>query len=103
MAPVWPLGTTSKSLFFITISTVWISWAPPGFSCPYFINYMTITVFIDIIKPNEFLNSMIFSFFHDFIETISNIAIESYFEVLNTLGGKKFHNYSAFSCVDCSK
>ena len=63
MAPVGPLGTTSKSSFFITISIVWSSWAPPGFSCPYFINYMKITVFIDIVTPNGLLNSMIFSFF----------------------------------------
>ena len=62
MAPVGPLGTTSKALFFITISTVLSSWAPPGFSCPYFINYMKITVFIDIVTPNGLLNSMIFSF-----------------------------------------
>ena len=63
MAPVGPLGTTSKSLVFITISTVLSSWAPPGFSCPYFINYMKITVFIDIVTPNGLLNSLIFSFF----------------------------------------
>ena len=37
------------------------SWAPPGFSCPYFINDMKITVFIDIVTPNGLLNSMIFS------------------------------------------
>ena len=63
MAPVGPLGTTSKSMIFITISTVLSSWAPPGFSCPYFINYMKITVFITIVTPNGLLNSMIFSFF----------------------------------------
>ena len=63
MAPVGPLGTTSNSLFFITISIVLSSWAPPGFSCPYFINYMKITVFIDIVTPNGLLNSVIFSFF----------------------------------------
>ena len=63
MAPVGPLGKTSKSLFFITISTVLSSWAPPGFSCPYFINYMKITVFIDIVTAHGLLNSMIFSFF----------------------------------------
>ena len=62
MAPVGPLGTASKSLFLITISTVLSSWAPPGFSCPYFINYMKITVFIDIVTPNGLLNSMNFSF-----------------------------------------
>jgi hypothetical protein len=62
MAPVGPLGTTSNSLIFITISTVLSSWAPPGFSCPYFINYMKITVFIDIVTPNGLLNSLIFSF-----------------------------------------
>ena len=61
--PCGPLGTTSKSLFFITISTVLSSLAPPGFSCPYFTNYMKITVFIDIVTPNGLLNSMIFSFF----------------------------------------
>ena len=63
MAPVGPLETTLNSLFFITISTVLSSWAPPGFSCPYFINYMKITVFIDIVTPNGLLNSLIFSFF----------------------------------------
>ena len=63
MAPVGSLGTLWKSSFFITISTVLSSWAPPGFSCPYFINYMTITVFIDIVTPNGLLNSMIFSCF----------------------------------------
>ena len=63
MAPVGPLGTTMNSLFFNTISTVLSSWAPPGFSCPYFINYMKITVFITIVTPNGLLNSMIFSFF----------------------------------------
>ena len=63
MAHVCPLGTTSKTSVFITISTVLSSWAPPGFSCPYFINYMKISVFIDIVTPNGLLNSMIFSFF----------------------------------------
>ena len=63
MAPVGPLGTSSKITVFITISIVLSSWAPPGFSCPYFINYMQITVFIDIVTPHGLLNSMIFSFF----------------------------------------
>ena len=63
MAPVGPLGTTAKSLFFITISTVWSSWAPPGFSCLYFVNSMKITMFIHMVTPNGLLNSMIFSFF----------------------------------------
>ena len=58
-----PLGTTSKITVFITISTVLSSWAPPGFSCPHFINYMEITVFIDIVTPNGLLNFMIFSIF----------------------------------------
>jgi len=63
MAPVGPLGTTSKITVFITISTVLSSWAPPGFSCPYFMNYMEITVFINIVTPNGLLNFMIFSIF----------------------------------------
>ena len=63
MAPVGPLGTTSKITVFITISTVLSSWAPPGFSCPYFINYMEITVFINIVTQNGPLNFMIFSIF----------------------------------------
>ena len=57
------LGNTSNSLIFITISTVLSSWAPPEFSCPYFINYMKITVFISIVTTNGLLNSLIFSFF----------------------------------------
>ena len=63
MASVGPLGTTSKITIFITISIVLSSWAPPGFSCPYFINYMEITVFIDMVTPNGPLNLMIFSIF----------------------------------------
>ena len=39
------------------------SWAPLGFSCPYFIDYMGLTVFINIVTPNGLLNSLIFSFF----------------------------------------
>ena len=66
MAPVGSLGTTSKSLCFITISIVWSSWASPQFSCPYFINYMKIIVFIDIVTPNGLLNSLNFSFFLQF-------------------------------------
>ena len=61
--PVAPLGTTSEIIVFITISNVLISWAPRGFSCPYFINHMKITVFINIVTPNGLLNSLIFSFF----------------------------------------
>ena len=63
MAPVGPLGTTSKTSVFIIISSVQSSWAPPGFSCLYFVNSMKITVFIHIVTPNGLLNSMIFSFF----------------------------------------
>jgi len=61
MAPVGPLGTTSKITVFIITSTVWSSWVPPGFSCPYLINYMKIIVFIDIVTPNGLLDFMIFS------------------------------------------
>ena len=61
--PCGPLGTNSRISVFNTISIVFSSWAPPGFSCPYFINYMKITVFIDIVTPNGLLNSLIFSFF----------------------------------------
>ena len=60
MAPVGPLGTTLKINIFITISTVLSSRHPPGFSCSSFINYMQITVFIDIATPNGLLNLMIF-------------------------------------------
>ena len=63
MAPVGPLGTTSKTCVFITISIVLSSWAPPGFSCLYFVNSMKVTVFIYIVTPNGLLNSMIFSLF----------------------------------------
>ena len=63
MAAVGPLRTISKIKVFITISTVWSSWAPSGLSCPYFFHYMKITVFIDIVTPNGLLNSLIFSFF----------------------------------------
>ena len=56
MAPVGPLGTTSKIKIFITISSVLSSWAPPGFSCRYFINCMEITVIITIVTPNGLLN-----------------------------------------------
>ena len=63
MPPVGPLRTTSKSLLFITISSVWSSWAPPRFSCPYFINYKKFTAFIVIVTPNGLLNSMIVSLF----------------------------------------
>ena len=54
-----PWGDLENQIF-ITISTVLSSWAPPGFSCPYFINCMEITVFIDIVTPNGLLNFMIF-------------------------------------------
>ena len=37
--------------------------APPGFSCPCFINFMKMTVFITIVTPNGLLNFMIFSTF----------------------------------------
>ena len=63
MAPVGPLGTTSKTYVFTAISTVLRSWAPPGFSCPYFINYKKNTAFIDTVTANGLLNSMIFSCF----------------------------------------
>ena len=56
MAPVGPFRTTSKI-------TVWSSWAPPGFSCPYLINYMKITVFINIVTPNGLLNLRIVACF----------------------------------------
>ena len=55
------LGATSKITVFITISGVLSSWAPPGFSCPHFVDYMEITVFINIVTPNGLLNFMIFS------------------------------------------
>ena len=58
-----PLGKTSKINVFIIIFTVLSSWAPPGFSCPRFINCMVIGVFINIVTPNGLLNSMIFSLF----------------------------------------
>ena len=103
MAPVGPLGTTSKSLFSITISTVLISWAPPGFSCPYFINYMKITVFIGIVTPNGLLNSMIFSLFlqmpnyRNNKENMSSLFFISISPVLSS-GAPPMHMFFPLKC-----
>ena len=76
--------TNMNCLFFIIISTVLSSWAPPGFSCPYFINYMKITVFIDIVTPNGLLNFMIFSIF---------------LQIPNYRKNKENMNYHVFICI----
>ena len=59
--PCGPPWDDLENHSFHYYSIVWSSWAPPGFSRPYFRNYMKITVFIVIVTPNELLNSMIFS------------------------------------------
>ena len=103
MAPVGPLGTTSNSLFFITISTVLSSWAPPGFSCPYFKNYMKITVFIDIVTPNGLLNSLIFSCFLQIPnypknkENINSLFFNSISTVLSS-GAPPMHMFFPLKC-----
>ena len=61
--PCGPPWNYLKIIVFHYYFYVLSSWAPPGFSCPYFINYMKINVFIDIVTPNGLLNSMIFSCF----------------------------------------
>ena len=53
-----------KSLFLLHVPTnnhFSASRAPPGFSCPCFIHFMKITVFITIVTPNGLLNFMILS------------------------------------------
>ena len=103
MAPVGPLGTVSNSLLFITISTVLRSWAPPGFSCPYFINYMKITVFIDIVTPNGLLNFMIFFMFVEFPNYRRNREnmIYQYFISISTVlssGAPPMHMFFPLKC-----
>mgnify|MGYP001458250453 CR=1 FL=1 len=59
-----PCGPPWDDLKFIVchaISTVLSSWAPPGFSCPYFINFMRITVFSNIETAIGLLTCMIVS------------------------------------------
>ena len=105
MAPVGSLGTIRKSSFFIAISTVWSSWAPPEFSCPYFINYMEITVFIDIVTPNGLLNFMIFSIFVQFPNYRRNREnmIYQYFISISTVLSSLAPPKHMFFPLKCSK
>ena len=51
-----------KSLFLLQVPAnnhFFAFRAPPGFSCPCFIHFMKITVFITIVTPNGLLNFMI--------------------------------------------
>ena len=67
--PVCRTHAPGKSLFLLHVSAnnhFSASRAPPGFSCPCFIYFMKITVFITIVTPNGLLNFMIFFMFVTF-------------------------------------
>ncbi len=63
VAEPMPQGPPLNSLFLLHVPAnnhFSASGAPPGFSCPCFIHFMKITVFITIVTANGLLNFMIF-------------------------------------------
>ena len=97
-----------KSLFLLQVPAnnhFSASRAPPGFSCPCFINFMKITVFITIVTPNGLLNFMIFFIFVQFPNYRRNREnmIYQYFVSISTVLSSWDPPKDIFFPLKCSK